>query len=205
MYNKNQKILLKHARSKVKKLFEEHPVKAHSFDHAVRVSKSAVIIAKAERVDVFLSEVAALLHDIGRVPEEFPGNTKRHHELSYEMCRDWFRNDKVFDVLSKEEKLSILYALRYHWNDAANKYRIAWVLRDADKLDALGSIGLKRSVEFFDKDENKIMQNLRLKGDMVLNLRSKKARSILKSKNLFEPIRRYYYNVLRKQIEPVEL
>lgn len=205
MYNKNQKNLLGYVRLKVKNLFKAHPVKAHGFDHAQRVSKWAVIIAKSERVDVFLSEVAALLHDIGRIPEELPGNTKRHHELSYEMCREWFREDKVFDVLSKKEKLSILYALRYHWNDAANKYKIAWVLRDADKLDALGSIGLKRSIDFLGKSKEKVMQDLRFKGDIVMNLRSQKAISIMKNKKLFEPIRHYFHNVLRKQIEPVEL
>ncbi len=205
MYNKNQSKLLSYVRSKVKKLFKDHPVKAHGFDHAVRVSRSAVIIAKAERADIFLSEVAAILHDIGRVPEELPGNTKRHHELSYEMCREWFRGDEIFNVLSKQEKLAILYALRYHWNDAANKYKIAWILRDADKLDALGSIGLKRSIDFLGKFEDKVVQDLRFKGDIVMNLRSKKAKSIMKNKKLFEPIRRYFHNVLRKQIEPIEL
>lgn len=205
MHSQEQKKLIAHVRSRVKKLFKEYPVKAHGFDHAVRVSKWAVIIAKSERVDVFLPEVAALLHDIGRVPEELPGNTKRHYELSYEMCREWFREDKVFDVLSKKEKLSILYALRYHWNDAANKYKIAWVLRDADKLDALGSIGLKRSVDFWGEYKEKVIQDLRFKGDIVMNLRSKKAISIMKNKKLFEPIRHYFHNILRKQIEPVEL
>ncbi len=205
MYGQEQDRLIVHVRSKVKKLFKQYPVRAHGFDHAVRVSKWAVVIARAERADVFLSELAALLHDIGRVPEELPGNTKRHHELSYEMCREWFKEDSVFGFLSRQEKLSILYALRYHWNDAADKYKVAWVLRDADKLDAFGKIGLKRSIDFFNTDEEKIMHDLRLRGEMIINLRSKKARLIIKNKNLLEPIRRYFYKALRKQIKPVEL
>ena len=41
-------------------------------------------------------------------------------------------------MLKKAEKLVVLYAVRYHWNDAADKYKEAIILRDADKLDIYG-------------------------------------------------------------------
>lgn len=205
MYTQKQKRIIAHVRAKVKSLFVAHPIKAHGFDHALRVSKWAAIIATAEKGNVFLAEMSALLHDIGRATEHLPGNTKTHHELSYDMCREWFKQNRVFDLLSKQEKLIILYAVRYHWNEAADKYKIAWILRDADKLDTFGAIGLKRIREFYNKNEEIILRNIRLLYEMIYNIRSKKAQQIMKSKRLFEPIIRYQRRLLKSQIKPVEL
>lgn len=205
MYSVEQKRLIIYIRSKVKKLMEEHPFRAHGFDHALRVSKWAIIIATAEKANVFLCELAAILHDIGRSREDLSGNTKRHHELSYEICQEWFREDRVFDMLSKEEKQVVLYALRYHWNDVADKYAVAWILRDADKLDAFGNIGLRRTIETFKGVEEKIMQDIRFHYQFFLELRTKKAKQIMKEKNLFAPLLKYYRKVLKSKIKAVEL
>lgn len=205
MYTQKQKRIIAHVRAKVKALFITHPIKAHGFDHACRVASWAVSIAVDENENVFLAEVSAWLHDIGRAIEHLPGNKKRHHEYSYDMCRKWFKEDRVFDVLSKTEKLTILYAVRYHWNEAADKYKVAWILRDADKLDVFGIVGIKRAIEFFNNDENKIVQDIRLRYEMFYNLRSKKARQIMKNKHLFEPILRYKYKILKSKIKPVTL
>lgn len=205
MYTEKQKIIIAHVHAKVKDLFAAHPVKAHGFDHAWRVSKWAAIIATAEKEDVFLAEMSAWLHDIGRATEHLPGNTKKHHELSYDICRQWFKKDIIFDDLSVKEKLIILYAVRYHWNDAADKYKTAWILRDADKLDSFGAIGVKRTIDFYHKDEQVIMHDLRLRYEMFYNLRSKKARQIVKNKNLFAPIRLYQHKILKSKIKPIAL
>jgi putative nucleotidyltransferase with HDIG domain len=205
MYTQAQKKLVSYTRVKVKKLMKEHPFRAHGFDHAQRVSKWAVIIAEAEKADVFLSELAGLLHDIGRAREELLGNTKRHHELSYEICQEWFREDTAFFILSKEQKLTILYSLRYHWNDVADKYQVAWILRDADKLDGFGKIGLRRSIETFKNVEADVVEDIRLHYQTFLELRTKKAKQIMKEKNLFAPLLNYYQKVLRSGIKAVEL
>lgn len=205
MYTPEQQKIIRHTKGKVKALFVAYPIKAHGFDHAQRVSKWAVIIAMAEKDNLFLAEMSAWLHDIGRATEHLPGNTKRHHELSYDMCREWFKEDSVFGFLSTAEKLTILYAVRYHWNEAAGKYKVAWILRDADKLDAFGVIGLKRSKSFFNNDENVIMHDIRLRYEMLHNFRTKKSRQIMKNKHLFEPLRRYQRRILKSKIKPVEL
>lgn len=205
MYTHKQQSIITHVRDKVKDLFAAQPIRAHGFDHACRVANWAVAIAKDERDNVFLAEVSAWLHDIGRAIEHLPGNTKRHHEYSYDLCRKWFQEDRAFDVLSKTEKLIILYAVRYHWNEAANKYKVAWILRDADKLDTFGAVGLKRIREFYNNNEETILQNLRLLYEMAHNIRSKKARQIMKSGRLFEPIIQYQHRLLKSQIKPVIL
>ncbi len=203
MYTQKQKRIITHTRAKIKSFFAAHPIKAHGFDHALRVSKWAVIIATAEKDNLFLAEMSAWLHDIGRATET--GNTKRHHELSYEVCRQWFKEDRIFYTLSIKEKLIILYAVRYHWNEAADKYKTAWILRDADKLDAFGAVGLKRIAEFYNDDEEIILQDLRLLYEMAHNIRSKKARQIMKSKRLFEHTIQYQRRLLKNRIKSVEL
>jgi HD superfamily phosphodiesterase len=66
MFTTREKQLLAHATRRVKALFKERPYPAHNFDHADRVRKWAMQIAKAEKANVFLSAFIALIHDIGR-------------------------------------------------------------------------------------------------------------------------------------------
>lgn len=201
-----QKKILAHVRAKVKKLFADSLAPAHDYDHALRVAKWALVIGHAEHSKrVWLLEVIALLHDIGRTLEKQPGLKKTHHELSYELCRKWFRHDSLFDVLDKKTKLLILYSIRYHWNDAATKYTEAVILRDADKLDALGPIGVRRSVEYFEGDFDKVQHDLRLHYQMAVCLRTPKAKEILKKKKYIAFVERYLFRMIRSRIYPVSL
>ena len=202
MYNKIQQKIAAHARERVKNLFRNHPVPAHNFDHIFRVRNWSVKLAAAEGADVFLCELAAWLHDIGRTEERSGGPC--HHELSYKMCRWWFRQDMVFKYLSNIEKLIILYAVRNHWNDMANKYDVAWILRDADKLDGYGRAGVKRALE--GSHDNSIVHfDLRLCIYTLSYLKSKTARKILRDKKMDEPIKRLNERLLKKQIRAVKL
>lgn len=205
-----QKQIIKQATIKVRKLFKEHPVPAHGFDHASRVAKNAVEIAVAEKANVFLCELAAILHDVGRVPEHQLKLTKKdvhntHHELSYTLCQDWFRHDAIFSGLTNQEKKILLYSIRYHWNNAATLYKEAIILRDADKLDALGAIGVRRAQLFFKHDEKRLNHDCRFKYDMYYWLITDTARKIVKTKKLMEPINTFYWSRLTKQIKPIVL
>ena len=203
-----QKQIIKQATAKVRKLFTENPAPAHGFDHAHRVAQNAVEIATAEKANVFLCELAAILHDVGRVPEHKLKLTKKdvhntHHELSYSMCRDWFRHDRIFLGLSDQEKKILLYSIRYHWNNAATLYKEAIVLRDADKLDALGTIGVRRAQLFFKNDTKRLNRDCRFKYDMYYWLITDKARQIVESRKLMKPINKFYWDRLAKQIKPI--
>lgn len=203
MLTRLQQQLILYTEKKVQNFFLHNPAPAHEFDHSERVRAWAVIIAKSEKANIFLSELSALVHDIGRTMEKKnPG--VRHHELSYEMLQQWFRSDRAFDVLTRSEKLNILYSVRYHWNNAADKYLEAIVLRDADKIDALGKIGLRRSMEYR-KSADLVMSDLRLRPDMFYWLQTKKARQIVARYKLMQPIDSFYLKLLKKQIKPISL
>jgi uncharacterized protein len=208
MYTKEQKEIIGYARAKVLSHMGESPVGGHGVDHAIRVATWAVEIAKKEKANIFLCELAGLLHDVGRALEDIDNDgefKKRHHELSYEICQDWFRNDEVLSSLSNEEKIILLYSIRYHWNNTADKYFEAIILRDADKLDGFGKIGIKRTEEFFNFDREKIMNNLRLREHDMFWIRTNAARSYFEKHKMFEPILKYVIKKLKEEIHPVEL
>lgn len=204
MYSNEKQQILEHTREKVRKLFSNYPVPAHGFEHILRVIKWAKLIAKNERANEFLCEMAAWLHDIGRT---FKKQNKGipHPELSYKLCQKWFKNDPVFSKLSKQEKIAILYAVRYHGNDMANKYPCAYILCDADKLDLVGKIGITRSIEFHRGNAEKIDLDLRLRFYNFYWLKTKIANQIVKRKNLMKPIEQYYKKLLKDKIKSIKL
>lgn len=206
MYTPEQQQFMNFVREKTRAFCDAHPVPVHGFDHAERVTAYAREIALAEGADVFLCELAAMLHDIGRVPEKYtPGNTKTHHELSYELLKEWFTEERAFDILSREQKIELLYALRYHWCDGANEYVSAVILRDADKLDMFGELGLERAKEWNEYDDARIETNIRLAFYCHYWLQTKTAQNKVKEKNLLRPQEEWFLQFLKKRIEPIEL
>jgi len=200
---KKNKILI-YTREKVWQLFKDYPVPAHGFDHMARVASWAMKIAKVEKADVFLSEMSAWLHDIGRTLEDDQIDFRRHHELSYEMLKVWFREDRTFDALTKKEKIIILYAVRYHWNDVADKYDVAWILRDADKMDSMDVVGVKRSIELCKTSES-LQNDFRYKFAMYFCFHTKTAKKIVEKKKMMIPIVNYYKKILKEDIEPISI
>ncbi len=205
-YTNVQKQLLLYTQKRVIDFCRNNPAPAHGLDHAERVAAwTKKIIEKEQVTHPLLCELSAWFHDIGRVPEHYDSRKERHHELSYELLRQWFREDRMFDQLTDSEKIEILYAVRFHWNDEANEYDTAWILRDADKMDCFGDIGITRMKEFFGTDEKKIGQHLRDIFQIMACIRTDAAKQFLIEENLFEPISKFREKSLRDQIETIEL
>lgn len=205
MYAQKEKQIIKHTREKVKKLFANYPVPAHGIGHILRVVSWAKLIAKNEKANEFLCEMSALLHDIGRTLEKQNKKTN-HPELSYKLCQKWFRDDRVFTELSEQEKIAILYAVRYHGNDMANKYPCAYILRDADKLDLVGKIGLERGKLYW-KTDLEGFENCLQRGAFCVPkfIKTKTAKEIVKRKSLIKPLVEYYKKLLKNKITSVKL
>lgn len=200
MYTKIQQIILTHTKKKVADFIGRRPDEGHKIDHAARVAAWAVKIAQKEKANVFLCELAGWLHDIGHSVD----SPKSHHELSYEVCRQWFQEDKILKMLSRNEKIILLYSVLYHWNNVADKYFEAIILRDADKLDLFGLTGIRRFEEHF-KTEDEILDRMRILADDFFWLRTKAARGYFKKYKMFEPVYKYIVAKLKKRIKPVRL
>ena len=114
---------------------------AHDFKHVDRVRGWALRIASSEAIQgLELVEAAALLHDIGltRVEAEQRG---QHAQEGAEIAAGFLREHQLF---SAEEIRIITDAIRCHSSPSGGGM-IGEVLRDADKLDALGAVGIMRA------------------------------------------------------------
>ena len=201
-YTVEQAEFMNHVQQKVANFFDEYPVTAHGFEHVSRVARNAQDIAVHESPkDAFISELGGWLHDIGRVPEHFHNPLmKSHHELSYDLLKEWMKEDVKFYMLSDAEKLELLYGVRYHWNNAADKYFSAVIIRDADKLDAIGKTGLERGLAWTEKDPEKLNMNLRFTYDIAYHIKTDRAKAIIEERDLMGPIDDFYYDFLKERI-----
>ena len=114
---------------------------AHDFDHVMRVYKNAQKICKKEKANEKLVLCAALLHDI----VSYPKSDKRSKTSSTESAKKSKFILKKYNF-SKEEIIIISDTIRDH-SFSQNKTPesiVGKILQDADRLDAIGAIGIAR-------------------------------------------------------------
>jgi uncharacterized protein len=112
---------------------------AHGWEHVERVYKLAQYIAMQEGADSFIVGMAALMHDLGRTSMQHNGH---HADLSVEMAGKLLQRYHV--PADKQE--AILHAIVAHsFSRGVEPQTLeARVVRDADRLDGLGAIGVMR-------------------------------------------------------------
>ncbi len=111
----------------------------HDFDHVLRVTALAERLALAEGADLAIVRTAALLHDVG----ESEGRTD-HHLRGAAMARELLGDQPPAFV---EAVAHCIEAHRYRAEPAPRTLE-AQVLSDADKLDAIGAIGIARAFAY---------------------------------------------------------
>ena len=126
-------------KNEVKDLLKNDP--AHDFQHVLRVYRNAEKICKEENVPTELVLCAALLHDL----ISYPKSDKRSKLSSIESAKKAKKILKKFDFLENEIKI-ICDSIEDHSfsRNVVPKTIEGKILQDADRLDALGSIGLAR-------------------------------------------------------------
>jgi uncharacterized protein len=114
----------------------------HGFDHIERVLANARRINAEVGADSFIVELAALLHDVGDA--KFHDGKERSGELSAVILRQ-------FGVASEiiEEVVTIVDNISFRKRHTSTPLSLAGqVVQDADRLDALGAIGIVRTIEY---------------------------------------------------------
>jgi uncharacterized protein len=143
-------MLEKEILSLVRKYAIKHSEKddIHGFSHVDRVLKLCLELGKKLNANLLILEISALLHDIGRKLKKESGINKNHAELSATMAFK-FLNSNNFR-LSQENIDNIVHCIRSHsFSNSSDPQTLeAKILSDADKLDALGAIGLYRMIGF---------------------------------------------------------
>ena len=134
---KEKRAVLAELEGWVREILEAGMRRAHGWLHTDRVRANIRILAHAEGVDSFLAEVAALLHDVGRIQ---PGPEAEHGARSATIAEPLLEDL----ALAPEESRPILHAIRWH-NSLRDDTPLLRILRDADMLDGLGAMGIIRA------------------------------------------------------------
>lgn len=134
--------LVENTENFVKKELEEYDT-AHDFYHVDRVRRMALYLAKGYNADVCVVEVAALLHDVADYKysgdEKAGGNAARKF-LSSQGCDHSF-TEKVAKIV---EFIGFKNSLDSSLVDPIMETVEFAIVRDADRLDAMGAFGIAR-------------------------------------------------------------
>ncbi len=116
----------------------------HDWFHIERVWKNAKLIAKEEECDLELVELAALLHDIA--------DSKFHdgdEEIGPRTAQDWLERssyppERIARIIQIIRAISYKGGKNEH-EDSSMEFK---VVQDADRLDAIGAIGIARTFNY---------------------------------------------------------
>jgi uncharacterized protein len=135
--NKSQMITIDKARS----YYGDNDA-VHDFDHVLRVLALAERIGQAEGADMEVMRAAALLHDVAR--EQADAEGLDHAAIGAE--RAW----EILAGQPSEKIKAVAHAIAAHRfrTDSMPETLEAQVLFDADKLDAIGAVGIARAFAY---------------------------------------------------------
>ncbi len=116
----------------------------HDFDHILRVLAMAERLAREEGADLEIVRTAALLHDWGRAEEKRTGED--HAQIAARHARLFLRKRGAEPAFIE----AVAHAIAAHRfrRPPAPQTPEARVLFDADKLDAIGAIGIARAYAY---------------------------------------------------------
>lgn len=124
----------------------------HDWFHIERVYKNALLIAKEEDVDEFIVSLGALLHDIA--------DAKFHNgdeTVGPKVAREFLENIDVSEKVILHVK-NIIENISFKGGNFDQAFRSTEldVIQDADRLDALGAIGIARCFNYGGFKDRKI-------------------------------------------------
>ena len=114
----------------------------HDFWHLIRVYKTATELAVQEGADLFTVQLAALLHDV----DDVKLSPETHEELSNAVSRlkEYHVEDAVITKVC-----DVIRQVSFKGKDTVKPSTMeAMCVQDADRLDAMGAIGIARTFAF---------------------------------------------------------
>jgi uncharacterized protein len=116
-----------------------HDTTGHDWWHVARVTQLAQKIAAMEQADPFICELAALLHDVA--DEKLAGS----EEAGLARVRHWLQEHGV-EIHDIEHVMEIISTMSFKGGTNKKTMRTleGQVVQDADRLDAMGAIGIAR-------------------------------------------------------------
>ena len=125
----------------VKQNMKEYKDATHDWFHIERVWKTAKKIAQEEGADMFIVEMAALLHDIDDFKFNENGTTLKSKSWLESLGLDSDTIDKIVHIVEN---------ISFKGSAEENKIQTleGKVVQDADRLDAIGAFGVARAFTY---------------------------------------------------------
>ena len=116
----------------------------HDWFHIERVYKNAISIAETETCDLTVVKLGALLHDIA--------DSKFHdgdEEIGPQKARNYLESQKVSEEIIKHV-IQIIENISFKGGNFEKQFtsKELEIVQDADRLDALGAIGIARTFNY---------------------------------------------------------
>lgn len=142
---KSKKEIIALSEKEAKKYFK-NASGCHDWSHVERVRNLALHIGKKEKANLFVLELSAILHDIGRKEEMISKGKFCHAEFGANLAKKILSKHKV----DEKEAKNIIHCIETHRYRKNNKPETleAKIIFDADKLDSIGAIGVARDFLF---------------------------------------------------------
>jgi len=141
----NQKTIINKTKKFVKQRFEGAEG-GHDWFHTKRVLANSIHIAKKENANLFVVQLAALLHDIADAKFHDGDET-----LGPKVASEFLEEQKV-DQLNREHIVKIIESVSFKnsLSPLENPFDSIelQIVQDADRLDAIGAIGIARAFNY---------------------------------------------------------
>lgn len=136
----NEEIIIKRTEAYVKRTLKEDR-SGHDWWHIYRVQRNAIEIGKRENANIFIIRLAALLHDIA--------DWKFHRgddSTGSDLARKWLEKMKI-EESAVSHICEIIKDLSFMGAGIESKMKTkeGMIVQDADRLDAIGAIGIARA------------------------------------------------------------
>jgi uncharacterized protein len=145
MTHMNKAYIIKEVRGFVQKTLQGEST-GHDWWHIDRVQRLAVRIAKQEKAkaDIFVVELAALLHDIADW-KFHKGDTTKGSGITRKLLRKYKVDEEIISQVC-----DIIENISFKGAKVKNKISTpeGKIVQDADRLDALGAIGIARAFAY---------------------------------------------------------
>ena len=138
-----KELILKRTENFVKKALAGEGT-GHDWWHIERVQNNARLINKTERADAFVIELAVLLHDVG------DRKVIKQEEDDYTIAESFLRKEKVTNDIVDQvmfiiKNMSFSKSLNNKKDNVSKEF---YIVQDADRLHAIGAIGIARAFAY---------------------------------------------------------
>lgn len=112
----------------------------HDYNHSVRVHRNACLIAKTEECDMAVVQASAIVHDY--IDHKYANNVEQRKEVLREVLASAGLSAAQIDHV-----FSIIENISYSTGGVVTTIE-GKIVQDADRLDALGAIGIARTFAY---------------------------------------------------------